>query len=260
MRPRSETIVFVIVVVIFLAISCTGGETATPFVTLSPSLTVRPPEPTNTPIPTVVEPGLAHGIPCKPPCWQGLIPGESTAQEAEKAMEQLRVSGWADSIDGDVSWGYHIYPSPFTTHGSIHVNMNDGIVAKINGSILFYYPVGTLIEQFGGPEGLYLVSKGGTVCSSCEEWKPPEPPTAPVMSSPVHLLYPNQGLWFLTLVPLSGLGCICPEMKVVSFCYYAPISMQEALDNNYLANLCTDVLTGITEEDLAEWHGFGGGY
>jgi len=80
------------------------------------------------------------------------------------------------------------------------------------------------------------------------------------MSSPVHLLYPNQGLWFLTLVPLSGLGCICPEMKVVSFCYYAPISMQEALDNNYLANLCTDVLTGITEEDLAEWHGFGGGY
>ena len=260
MRPRSETIVSVIVVMIFLAISCTGGETATPFVTLSPSLTLGPPESTNTSIPTVVEPGLAHGIPCRPPCWQGLTPSESTAQESAKAMEQLRAIGWANSIDGDVSWGYHIYPSAFTTHGSIHVNMNDGIVAKINGTTLFYYTVGTLVEQFGAPERIYLVSKGGIVCSSCEEWEPSEPPTAPVMSSPVHLLYPNQGLWFLILVPLSGLGCICPEMKVVTFCYYAPVSMPEALNDNYLADLCAGTLIGVTEEDLVEWHGFGGGY
>jgi len=80
------------------------------------------------------------------------------------------------------------------------------------------------------------------------------------MSYPVHLLYPGQGLWFMVLVPESGIGCICPEMKVASFCYYTPVSLHEALQDNYLAELCTSSLNGVTEEDLVEWHGFGGGY
>ncbi len=251
MRSHYGTITLVaVVIVIFLAVSCIGKETVVPSATLSLPMT-KPPDSTNTPIPTVVEPGLAYGIPCKPPCWQELTPGESTGQEAEEAMVRLRASGWADSITGDSLWGYQIYPSPFTIHGSIYVNVNnDDTVVEIGGTTLFYYPVRTLIEQFGGPEGLYIVSKGSTGCSSCEGWEPPEPPDMPVMSVPAHLLYPRQGLRFSILIPLSGLGCICPEMKVVGFRYYAPTSMREALAE----------FDQVTEEDLVEWHGFEGGY
>lgn len=101
--------------------------------------------------------------------------------------------------------------------------MENETVRVISGQVTFYYPVGTMIEQFGEPEGLYVV-KGGTAKGSCEEWEPPDPPTAPVMSDPVYVLYPSQGLAFLVLVPLSGLGLICPEMKVTAFCYYSPLS------------------------------------
>ena len=74
------------------------------------------------------------------------------------------------------------------------------------------------------------------------------------------LLYPTQGLWFWLKTPYGGTGCICPEMKVIYFCYYAPVSMQEAMKDNYLANLCSPGLIDVAEEDLVEWHGFGGGY
>lgn len=242
MRLRSGT-VFVILFVTTTLTSCVGGY---------PSL-----EPTYTPVPTVVEPGLGYGVPCKPPCWRGIVPGRSTRQEVAQAIEQLRAEGWAYYIaDGSsVGGGYSISPSPFTSQGTIDVIMRGDIVTVIHGTTLFYYPIGTLIEQFGGPERVWPLR--AYMCSSCEEW---EPQTESTVSYPVHLLYPSQGLWFMMLVPESGIGCICPEMRVVSFCYYAPVSLQEALENDYLANLCTSSLKGVTEEDLVEWHGFGGGY
>jgi len=263
MRPRYKTTIVVVILTMLLGTSCTGAKVTPSPVCRGPQ-TVPPvptPEPTTTPIPTVVEPGLAYGVPCRPPCWRGLIPGQSTRQEVAQAIEQMRAEGWAAYIinGSSAGGGYHIFPSLFTMQGSIHVIMDGDIVKKIYGTTLFYYPIGNLVEQFGGPEGIYLVSSG-TVCSSCEEWSPPDPPDAPVMSVPVHLLYPSQGLWFLALIPLDGLGCICPEMKVVSFCYYAPVSMQEALNDNYLADLCAGTLAGVTEDNLVEWHGFGGGY
>ncbi|MCP4539891.1 MAG: hypothetical protein GY832_22355 [Chloroflexi bacterium] len=170
-------------------------------------------------------------------------------------MEQLRNNERMYNIDEGPTW-FIVYPLP-STRGGVFGLFENNVLERIDGNIEFYYSIGTLVEQFGNPERLYIVSKGGTGCSSCDEW---EPPTAPVMNSPIHLLYPSQGLWFLMLVPMSGPGCICPEMKVTAFCYYPPVSMQEALSNNYLAGLCTSVLDGITEQDMSEWHGFGGGY
>jgi hypothetical protein len=73
------------------------------------------------------------------------------------------------------------------------------------------------------------------------------------------LLYPNQGLVFSILVPWDGLGCVCPEMEVASFCYYPPSSLEEVLIDDYLAETCAGVQPGI-EENLMNWHGFGGGY
>jgi hypothetical protein len=259
MKPQSVQLISILALVMMLAIACVSGNGRLPSQNTSVSTpTNPPPEGTNTPIPTVVEPGLAYGIPCKAPCWRGLIPGVSTRQDAAEAIEQLRSDGWAHHIvDGSsIGGGYSISPSPFTSHGTIDVIFEGDTVAKISGStLLFYHPIGSLIEQFGSPEGLYLVSGGGP-CSSCQGWALPD---SPVQSVPVHLLYPSQGLWFLALVPYTGLGCLCPEMRVVAFCYYSPRSMKEALSDDYLTTVFV-ALKGVAEEALTEWHGFGGGY
>jgi hypothetical protein len=162
-------------------------------------------------------------------------------------------------MDGSsLGGGYSVSPSPYTGHGTVDIEIEDDVVTMISSApLLFHYPVESLIEQFGEPEGLYLAYGGGsTTCSTCEMW---EPPMEWGMSYPVHILYPNQGLWFLMLVPASGMGCICPEMEVSIFCYYAPRSMQDALNDDDLTTLF-GALRGASEADLVEWHGFGGGY
>lgn len=257
MNTKAKTVTVAVTLLICFVTSCLQKEET--LVTSTPHPMTSTPYPISTPIPTVIEPGLAYGTPCKPPCWRGLIPGQSTRQDVAQAIEQASADGWAESIvDGSsVGGGYSISPSSFTSHGTIDVTMENDVVATIGTSTLsFYYPIGSLVEQFGAPERLYLVSRGATVCSSCEDWEPGKP----VPSIPVHLLYPNQGLWFLALIPESGLGCICPEMKVTSFCYYDPITLQDAFTDNYLADLCSSNLKNVAQNDLVEWHGFGGGY
>lgn len=239
-----ESMTKVFRVALALAIVLLFGTTCT-------SNTVTP-----TPIPTVVEPGLAYANSCKPPCWQGLVPGQSTGKEAEKSMEQLRASGWASHIDGDPSGGYDIRPSPYTHMGSIQMTISNDTVRRIYGTIRFDYSVGKLTEQFGDPEWLYVVNGVGKAQRSCADW---QAPNIPVPSAPVHVLYPQQGLWFLILVPENGLGLICPEMKVTAFAYYPPRSIGEVLTDKDLTTLIV-ALSGVKEQDLTKWHGFGGGY
>jgi hypothetical protein len=209
----------------------------------------------STPVPTVVEPGLAYGEPCRPPCWREMIPGKTTRQEAARAIELLRVSGWASRIHEGPA-GYSIDPLPSTLEGSIGVDFKDDRVNIIDGTIIFDFSAGKMIDQFGEPEGLYIVTKSRMTKETCETWKSPE---SHPMSSPVHVLYPKQGLWFLVLVPLNGLGLICPEMKVTAFGYYSPRSISEMLVDKDLTDLIV-ALQGAKEQDLAKWHGFGSGY
>lgn len=183
-----------------------------------------------------------------------MIPGQTTRQEAARAIEQLRASGWADRIS-EGPGGYSINPLPSTVEGSIGVDVKNGLVNIINGRIIFDYSVGQMLEQFGEPEWLYIVGSGKRL-QSCEGWQPPE---VSMPSEPVHVLYPKQGLWFLVLVPENGLGLICPEMRVTAFTYYSPRSVQEVLTDNDLTTLLV-ALQGVTEQDLVKWHGFGPGY
>lgn len=250
MKVYTKAQVLVMISLTVFMASCATRQTMILSVNETPSF-----QPTNTPLPTVVEPGLAYGIPCKPPCWRGLVPGQSTGEEAAQAIEQLRGKGWADHIDGSaVEGGYHVFPSPSTSHGRIDVVIEDNIVTQINGStLLFYYSVGNLVEQLGPPENLYPTSRM-TVERTCEEW---EPPNEPMQNVPVHLLYPSRGLWFLALVPFNGSGLVCPEMKVTTFSYYAPYSITEVLEGKHPLGIYT-ALESATEQDVLDWHGFGG--
>lgn len=248
---------YLIMLVALMVVSCTNRDTNLGAIdTTTPEEVTSAPQMTDTPIPTVVEPGLAYGIPCKPPCWRGLIPGKSTGEEVAQAIEQLRAEGWADRITGNATVGYSVSPSPFTSDGTIHVFIEDNVVTGIHGSSMlsFYYSVGDLVELLGDPELLYLVAKGSTCCRSCEQWSPP----SDSRNVPVHILYPSKGLWFLMLVPLdNGLGCICPEMQVTTFIYHAPYTIKEILEGEHPLVVET-ALKYATEQDIIEWHGFGG--
>jgi len=239
--------------------ACVGNKYATPVTEQSKATaTLIPlfPSPEYTPLPTVVESGLASGIPCKPPCWQGVTPGDS-ASDVEFAMQRLRASGWAYEVKGGHR-GYSIYPLP-TISGSIHIQMENDTATRVYGNLLFDYDIGALVELLGSePEWLYVVIEGGG-CTSCEGYTL-ELDKGDHFHSPIHLLYPNQGLWFLVLQPFGAIGCICPEMRITSFCYYTPMSIEEALDEDRLVNLCPVSTRSLTKEDLTEWHGFGGGY
>lgn len=262
--------VIIAILVTFVIMSCSNEQVSSSLEreTLTPSTTSTqgslPAErfPTYTPVPTVVEPGLAYGHPCKPPCWRGVVPGQSTSQEVSQAIEQIRAEGWAYYISGGPIYGYAIYPLPHTMQGSVHVKINNNIVEVIFGGVLFDYSISTAIEQFDSPEGIPvsdIVAKSysGT-CSSCDEWQSAKDVGA---SGLIPLLYPEQGLLFWVWGSSTGKGCLCPEMQINGFCYYEPLTMSEVLEDNYLADLCgLPALKKITEEDLVDWHGFGGGY
>lgn len=248
MKRQSISVITFISLVIPFIWSC-SSRSATPASAI--------PSPTFTPIPTVVEPGLTHGYPCKPPCWRDLWPGRSTGQEVEQVMEQLRLDGWAKEIVGNSLEEYDIWPlSTSTPVGWISVVMDSNTVKTIKSDILFDYHLSKVIEQFGAPERVWPPIKS-LRCTSCDNV---EFSTDSVWSTRAYLLYPEQGLLFVMQLPPEGKGCMCPDMRIFSFCYYKPLPISEALDNNYLANLCTEGLSGVTEEDLVEWNGFGGGY
>ncbi len=258
---RSGTVLLAILVVI-LSVSCYQGE-STPQGTVSPSPTGLAvsslfTEPNVTPIPTATNPGLAYGTPCKPPCWQGLIPGETTREETVRVLQELRTSGGADEIadyfgppDGTLTVFRH-------TEILADIYFENGIIESIDGRIQFDYTVRDLIGVVGPPEWIddwIPGSPGPGKCSSCPE-SDASTKTGPLVQ--LSLLYPQQGLVFRTIAPASWQGCLCPQMRVYLFCYYVPQTVEDRLQNRQ--GPCAGHILARTLLDLTKWHEYGGGY
>ncbi len=66
---------------------------------------------------------------------------------------------------------------------------------------------------------------------------------------------------FWAHAPFSEWGLVCPDMKIVAFCYYTPLPMPKTLIGDYIAGRCGyKTLGDVNEKDLIKWHGFGSGY
>jgi hypothetical protein len=169
-----RTLILSTLLVILLLSACVanGPATAENQATPLPTKQILPsktPAPTRTLIPTVVEPGLAYGQPCKPPCFWGLTPGQSTSEDIPQAAEAIRVSKWAAQVDED-SASLVVHLSPFSMD-EIWVDTENGVVRTISGVLLFDYTVGDMVRQFGPPEGVYPVIKGSMREDSCPKQK-----------------------------------------------------------------------------------------
>ncbi len=251
-----------------LAYSC--GNTEGPSPTPADTVWVEPsPYPTVTPEPTILDNTL-YGIPCKPPCWNGLIPGQSTREETIQVLVQLVANGQAHHIKENGE-NLVVFPTGLTASGRVDLVVKAGVLHTIHSEIVFDYSLGDLVTVVGPPEFVYPYKGGadsGVQCDPCAGWTPGSYDEYYV---PVYLVYPTQGLLYGMRVPNNGFGCLCPQMRVRYYCYYPPTTIQdmlgrleeisrgsgEALD---VTDLCVIRLSGAEENGLGEWHGFGKGY
>lgn len=81
-------------------VSMTKAPLSTLPVASSPVETARP-SPSPTEMSSLTESALPEdwsyrwlkGIPCRPPCWEGITPGQTTAREAEEILRQSPIIG-----------------------------------------------------------------------------------------------------------------------------------------------------------------------
>jgi hypothetical protein len=194
---------------------------------------------------------------CEPPCWNGLIPGESTREEVLSVLEQLPAlleePGGRVAYEGPEGFTLYLY-----SIGRVTGSYQEGTLEVIRGNFGIYDSVGELVRRHGAPEG--VLGLGPTESDvtdrfSCWGWSPSYDEG---VATGRILVYPEQGMLFLVQRPLDSEDLICHGMRLFNFCYYSPTSMQELLGDEHLAEMCN--LGRDREAMLMDWHGFGSGY
>lgn len=147
---------------------------ATPQATLTSTTSVTPII-TLTPLPTMDKRGLLELIDdnggCQLPCWWGIEPGKTTAEQALAFIKQFATkidsSGPINvEVDGKVRSviGYWIeYPLPGSTkQGKFHFYLWDGIVTSIAvgpETTQYRFTIDQLLSKMGKPSQVYLQAK-----------------------------------------------------------------------------------------------------
>jgi hypothetical protein len=213
------------------------------------------PTPITTPVPTTVSRGLAYGVPCKPPCWEGLVPGVSTGDDLRRTLQDLRANGQIASFNCSARACIAYYlPGVFAGHVSIL--LEDEVVTLISGDINFDFRVQQLVDSIGEPQMAYsLYATKGCTCQGGGD------NSGESREGPIELLYLERGASFGLRVPIRQAGCVCPQAKVTMFEYFPPMSLPEYLD--FTARVYGEAfpyVLELQESNYVEWHGFGPGY
>ena len=217
----------------------------------------------STPRPTFVDRGLVGGVPCKPPCWEGLTPGLATSQEVKQRLEELQAEGQITSFycSGGASNGVcYANRSEDRWPDSVDIEFKSGTVAWISGDIEFHFSVQQLIEAVGEPTWVSLMYRPRDC--TCEGNTPV--PTPPGHVEYTSFVYPERGLAFGIEVHPDQSGCVCPYAEVLTFNYYPPMSSLSAFlcyrDVVESGGTGTPGPRSLKPSDYVEWHGFGPGY
>ncbi len=143
--------------------SCISGPKATSTPIPTPVATPTTPLPTKPPPPEGWELGWLKGIPCRPPCWEGITPGQTTAAEA---VEMLKNHPWVATTrkfslgeDGAIAWKW--------------VNEQEGgeigfwsqppqVVFSIRPGFPRYFRFSEVIEAYGEPSHIIAMAYYGS--------------------------------------------------------------------------------------------------
>ena len=195
---------------------------------------------------------LLTDSPCTAPCWQNIIPGTTTEQEARRLLKDSPFVR-KDSLDYYIAnWKAGGDYDRFVWHGRSKKYRNalyfrEGKVVLIMIRPDYTLTLGQVIDKFGSPERVYVgLGGGGNVLIA-------------------YLDYPAQGLRFTADWSIhdlsersmveSGIALLTEDREVVEVAYFAPAPLEEVLQNPYLY-----APAGGMEEYLKraqEWKGFG---
>lgn len=103
---------------------------------------------------SVTDKSLFTGSPCAPPCWQGIIPGETTAEEA---MRILQSSPYVKKGNIEKTGSYSlgaIWAYWKISSGGVSVGLRDGLVHEIALNTPYRLTLGEVAKKFGTPEAL----------------------------------------------------------------------------------------------------------
>lgn len=154
--------------------------------------------------------GLLTDKPCKAPCWNGLIPGQATAQDIDEFITGVDTKKWAGSDTTVQKTGctvIQIADKPgMTVRSLVRFYIVDGKLSYILSSHDDMPTLEQIVEHLGPPE----YTKALNVIGPDNEFYS------------LDIFYPKQGVAFKVSVSNKDLGFIKPKMKVSDIEYYEP--------------------------------------
>jgi hypothetical protein len=181
---------------------------------------------------------------CNPPCWYGIIPGQSTSSEVYATLDQL------DSVDknsirdaydprGKHTEIFWFFQRPIEDNaGSIYLDNDQAIATNI--LTINSLKLADLFEKIGQPETYWAEIRQGENREFLE----------------VYLLYPTKGCVATVIVDIEGSANqveIHETAPVFRVTYFAPEMYQELLETQILIDKPVNARTG----SLQAWSGFG---
>ena len=222
----------------------------------TPRLTLGPDPPvTFLPQPTVGEWAIEEWSgdeACAPPCWKGIVPGGTSADQVVRILDDLLSEG---EIEGYLKLADAHYRAELPSDVAVNIGLCDGQVSHLRMN--YRGPYGPrlyqVIERFGEPEALGP-SRGLTWTGACprDGWDDRLYNTAP--STGIYLLYPSEGVTVRLMVPTGYSGRVCPLMRVVVLIFYPPRSLEQVLQEE--GSVAFDG-ADWNQNDLIPWPGYG---
>ncbi len=212
--------------------------------TETPVLSTPTATPTRQEQPTPVETSLPKPYTeCAPPCWRGIVPGLTSAAEANEILTNcpdIVIDTFVERQDGVTFWIWQFtnqIADSSRLWGPSTIEAENGVIKRIDLSFTPEIPLSEIINQFGVPEKMvaYMLRWGNEV--RCQ----------------ARLYYPEKGLDFTLWLNLPNADkqlFIEPSSGVYNGVYFSPRSWDELK--------VSKELVGLEYIDFVyEWTGFG---
>jgi hypothetical protein len=198
--------------------------------------------------PPPLDTSLLTGEPCRPPCWQGLTPGESTEEDV---AEFMKTTSFVDARTVSTSSFTRVtrageevarvttrWRSSAGLRKCNSLSIEDGVLTDIMICHDLGLNLGSLIDRYGPPEKYRAILQGFE-----RQWVD------------VILFYPTHGFTvYLALRP--GDPTLDPESKVAEVWYFRAAPLERFMKLGWEAgHLGTD--PSEFPEFLRDWQGYG---
>jgi hypothetical protein len=196
--------------------------------------------------PPQVDNSLLTGEPCEPPCWQGLMPGESTEHDLAAlldASEQVDAGSLRRESTGCGEVTYWRNPetlssfSPPSGWTSSYACTSDKVLKVVMEYLAYEVELQQLLDNYGAPDALRA--------------QPAGIPERPYVE--VNLYYPARGL-MCQLELATEDEPLQPETRVVRAWYFEPTSLESLADPGSGVPFPP---AEFASDALQEWPGYG---